>query len=78
MDLPADVGKEDGLDTSRTVAVGHGIADDDVPIELSSGYREAAVWAGDRCTFLPLVGADHFDLLDSAAGAWAPIAGLLT
>jgi acetyl esterase/lipase len=64
------------LGTAQTTV--HGTADDDVPIELSSGYRDAAVLAGDRCKFLPVVGADHFDLIDPAAGAWAQIVGLLT
>lgn len=52
----------------------HGDADDAVPFSLSEGYAAAATKAGDKCTFLPLPGADHFDVIDPGSSAWATIA----
>jgi acetyl esterase/lipase len=51
----------------------HGSSDDNVPFMLSAGYAAAARQAGDPCEFLPLPGADHFDLIDPATPAWAAV-----
>jgi acetyl esterase/lipase len=51
----------------------HGDADDAVPFSLSESYADAARQAGDKCAFLPLPGADHFDVIDPASPAWTTI-----
>jgi acetyl esterase/lipase len=56
----------------------HGTRDEDVPFELSSEYARAAQRAGDRCDFLPVDGADHFDMIDPASPAWDQLAGVIS
>jgi acetyl esterase/lipase len=55
--------------------VAHGTADEDVPIELSQRYAEAA---GREATLLTLPGADHMDMITPDTAAWARIAEELT
>jgi acetyl esterase/lipase len=63
------------LGAGQTVV--HGTRDEDVPFELSSEYALAAQQAGDRCDFLPIEGADHFDMIDPASSAWKSLASLM-
>lgn len=51
----------------------HGTMDGNVPFDLSERYAAAARAAGDACAFLPLAGADHFDVIDPASPAWAAV-----
>jgi acetyl esterase/lipase len=63
------------LGAGQTIA--HGTRDEDVPFELSSEYAAAARRAGDRCEFLPVEGADHFDMIDPASPAWEHLDGVI-
>lgn len=61
---------------TRTLVV-HGDADENVPVELSRAYVEAAVAAGDDVTYVELPGGDHFVVIDPASDAWRAVAGWL-
>lgn len=56
----------------------HGTADEDVPVSMSEGYREAAVEAGDEASLLLVPGAGHFDLIDPESEAWPTVLGAIT
>jgi len=62
-----------GLPLGVPTLVVHGDADQDVPYDLAGRYVAAAGAAGDRCTFLPLPGVEHFALIDPASPAWAAV-----
>ncbi len=51
----------------------HGLADENVPVELSERYQEAALAAGGRSALLRLPRADHFDVIDPESTAWPAI-----
>ncbi|MCP2342548.1 alpha/beta hydrolase family protein [Actinomadura rupiterrae] len=53
----------------------HGTADEDVPIELSRRYAEAA---GPEAALLTLPDADHMDMISPDSAAWPQIAAELT
>lgn len=55
----------------------HGTEDENVPIELSAAYHDAAVAAGDDVVFLSLPGVNHFDVIDPASAVWPDIADAL-
>lgn len=48
----------------------HGDADEDVPVELSSRYVDAAVLAGDPARLVLLPRTGHMDLIDVGHPAW--------
>jgi acetyl esterase/lipase len=49
----------------------HGAPDEDVPVEISRRYAQAAAAAGDAVTFMELPDAAHMDFVDPASGATA-------
>jgi acetyl esterase/lipase len=49
----------------------HGTPDEDVPVEISRRYAQAAVAAGDDLTFMELPDVSHMDLVDPASPATA-------
>lgn len=51
----------------------HGTWDENVPIELSERYQQAATAAGGRSALLALPRADHFDVVDPESPAWPAI-----
>jgi acetyl esterase/lipase len=51
----------------------HGEADDIVPIQISTRYREAASKLGDDVKLIPLPGADHFVVIDPRSAEWAQV-----
>jgi dipeptidyl aminopeptidase/acylaminoacyl peptidase len=55
----------------------HGDLDDDVPVELSRRYADAARAAGDRCELLELPGVGHFEPIDPRAEAWSQVVAAL-
>jgi acetyl esterase/lipase len=66
------------LPTGRGQLLVHGDLDDRVPLEQSTGYRDAARAAGDTCELLVLEGADHFDVIDPRSPAWPRILQAVT
>jgi len=59
------------LPTGVETVLVHGTADETVPLDQSTAYRDAAVAVGDRCTLVAVPGAGHRDHLEptSACGA---------
>ncbi len=55
----------------------HGTADATVPASLSADYVGRAVALGDDATFVPVEGAGHLDMIDSAGPAFAQVATVL-
>jgi hypothetical protein len=51
----------------------HGAADDLVPAELSVGYAERGIAAGDDVSCELLAGVGHFEVIDPLSGAWAAV-----
>jgi acetyl esterase/lipase len=51
----------------------HGTADEDVPIELSREYAQAARSAGDRVELIEITGASHMDFLDLSSSAYTAL-----
>jgi acetyl esterase/lipase len=51
----------------------HGAADDLVPAELSIGYAERGLGAGDDVSCELLAGVGHFEVIDPLSGAWAAV-----
>jgi acetyl esterase/lipase len=51
----------------------HGDLDDDVPVELSRRYADAARAAGDRCELLELPGVGHFEPIDPRTQVWSQV-----
>jgi acetyl esterase/lipase len=51
----------------------HGTKDADVPYGLSEAYVEAARAAGDAVRFVPLEGANHFDVIDPLSPFWPKV-----
>ncbi len=51
----------------------HGTWDENVPIELSERYQQAATVAGGRSALMALPRADHFDVVDPESPAWPAI-----
>lgn len=51
----------------------HGAADDLVPAELSVGYAERGLGAGDDVSCELLAGVGHFEVIDPLSGAWAAV-----
>jgi acetyl esterase/lipase len=49
----------------------HGTNDDDVPLQVSQAYANAARAVNDAVTFIVLDGVDHFDVIDPHSKAWA-------
>jgi acetyl esterase/lipase len=49
----------------------HGTPDEDVPVEISRRYAQAAVAAGDDLTFMELPDVSHMDLVDPASPSTA-------
>lgn len=56
----------------RTVLV-HGTLDEDVPVDVSRSYRQAAVAAGDDVSLHELPGVDHMSLVDPTSPAWPTV-----
>lgn len=48
----------------------HGTADQDVPFQLSQRHVQRAVDLGDRARLVPVVGGDHFEVIDPRSTAW--------
>jgi acetyl esterase/lipase len=55
----------------------HGTEDEDVPIELSRSYVQAALAAGDSVDFIELPGTGHMEYLDPSSPAFTTLAGWL-
>ena len=51
----------------------HGTWDENVPIELSERYQQAATAADGRSALLALPRADHFDVVDPESPTWPAI-----
>jgi acetyl esterase/lipase len=51
----------------------HGMWDENVPVELSERYQQAATAAGGRSTLMALPRADHFAIVDPESTAWPAI-----
>ena len=49
----------------------HGTNDDNVPLQVSQAYTNAARAANDPVTYIELAGVDHFDVIDPHSHAWA-------
>jgi acetyl esterase/lipase len=49
----------------------HGTKDDNVPIEVSQAYVNAARAVNDQITYIELNGVDHFDVINPNSEAWA-------
>lgn len=54
--------------------VGHGTADDRVPVGHSRAFVERSRRAGDRVDFFEFEGFDHFALIDETSAAWDTVA----
>jgi pimeloyl-ACP methyl ester carboxylesterase len=65
------------LPTGVPTVLVHGSRDEDVPVEVSRAYRDAAVAAGDEVTLHELVDVDHMSLVDPASTAWPVVLGAL-
>ena len=61
------------LPTGVRTALVHGTLDEDVPVEVSRSFRDAATAAGDDVTLHELAGVDHMSLVDPASAAWPPV-----
>lgn len=48
----------------------HGTDDDEVPVEMSDSFGQAAADAGDDVTYVRLEGVGHMDLIDPQSDAW--------
>ena len=55
----------------------HGSRDDIVPPAQSRAYAEAATAAGDDVELVEVVGADHFDVIETGHAAWAAVVNRL-
>ena len=55
----------------------HGDADGVVPVAISRGYAERAVYGGDRCELVEVAGGDHEEHLDPASRSWAAVVSWL-
>jgi len=55
----------------------HGDADGVVPVAISRGYAERAVYGGDRCELVDIAGGDHEEHLDPASRSWAAVVSWL-
>jgi acetyl esterase/lipase len=76
----ADLGLADPmqrLPTGVPQLLVHGDLDDDVPVELSRRYADAARAAGDRCELLELPGVGHFEPIDPRTEAWSQVVAAL-
>ena len=51
----------------------HGTADDNVPLQVSRVYADAAHAAHDLVTLVEFPGTDHFDVINPHTAAWARI-----
>jgi acetyl esterase/lipase len=51
----------------------HGTEDEDVAVEISRSYAQAARAAGDEVTFIELAGASHMEFVDPASEAHATL-----
>jgi dipeptidyl aminopeptidase/acylaminoacyl peptidase len=51
----------------------HGDADENVPVELSRAYSNAARGAGDDVTYVELPAGDHFVVIDPSSRAWTTV-----
>ncbi len=49
----------------------HGTNDENVPLQVSQAYAEAAKTLKDPVTCIELEGVDHFDVIDPNSNAWA-------
>ncbi len=49
----------------------HGDADENVPVDLSASFAEAASAAGDDVTLVLRPGIDHFEVIDPSGESWA-------
>lgn len=49
----------------------HGTNDENVPIQVSKIYANAAKSLNDQVTYIELEGVDHFDVIDPHSHAWA-------
>jgi dipeptidyl aminopeptidase/acylaminoacyl peptidase len=49
----------------------HGTADDNVPIQVSREYANAARAAGDPIEIFEPAGVDHFDVINAGSEVWA-------
>ncbi|MEV5703843.1 alpha/beta hydrolase [Actinoallomurus sp. NPDC052274] len=79
-DLPERVALTDPLallPSSVPSALVHGTADENVPIEQSRRYAQAARAAGDDCTLTELTGTGHFPVIDPLSRAWPAVLGAL-
>jgi acetyl esterase/lipase len=51
----------------------HGTWDENVPIELSERYQQAAATVGGKSALIALHRADHFDVVDPESPAWSTV-----
>jgi len=65
------------LPTGVETVLVHGTADETVPLDQSTAYRDAAVAAGDRCALVAVPGAGHRDHLDPASACGAALRAAL-
>jgi acetyl esterase/lipase len=56
----------------RLVAV-HGTRDEIVPVEMSRGYVDRALSAGDHAELMEIDGCGHFELIDPRSAAWPTV-----
>ncbi|QIM17735.1 alpha/beta hydrolase [Leucobacter coleopterorum] len=57
------------------ILVVHGDQDQRVPVEHSRAYVASATSAGRSADYLEIAGAEHFGMIDPAAGHWATVLG---